>query len=248
MTGAGRSTRARWKDRLAGSCLHPRWIHRVHLEAALGDLAARADGLLLDVGCGLRPYERLFAGRIRRYVGADWPGHADRARPDVVADALALPVRSGVVDTLLATELMEHLPSADRFLEEAARVLRPGGTLLLTVPFLEPLHEEPRDFFRFTPHGLRALLERHGFACDLVRGRGGWWSVALGSFVSQALYEWANPERPDGSRRDHPLALAFVLPVCGAVQLAAYALDRLIPSRRYALGYVVAATLAGSRQ
>jgi SAM-dependent methyltransferase len=244
VTGGRRPLRVRWKERLADSCFHPRWIHRAHLEPALRELGARAQGVLLDVGCGRRPYEPLFAGRVRRYVGTDWPGHADRARPDVVADALALPVRSGAVDTLLATELMEHVPSADRFLQEAARVLRAGGLLLLTVPFLEPLHEEPRDFFRFTPHGLRALLERHGFACDAVRQRGGWWSVALGSFVSQALYEWANPERADGSRRDHPLALALVLPLCATSQLAAYALDRLLPSRRYAMGYVVAATRA----
>jgi SAM-dependent methyltransferase len=198
--------------------------------------------VLLDVGCGRRPYEPLFAGRVRRYVGADWPSHAERARPDLVADALSLPVRSGAVDTLLATEVVEHLPSPDRFLEEAARVLRPGGTLLLTVPFLEPLHEEPRDFYRFTPHGLRVLLERHGFTCDAVRARGGWWSVSLGSFVSQSVYEWANPERADGSRRDNPLALALVLPFCAACQLLAYALDRLVPSSRYAMGYVLAAT------
>ena len=233
---------ARWRERLGNSCLHPRWIHRVHLEPALRAVAPRAHGLLLDVGCGRRPYEALFAGRVRAYIGADWPSHAGRARPDVRADALALPVRAATVDTLLATELLEHLPSADAFVEEAARVLKPHGVLLLKVPFLEPLHEEPRDFVRYTPHGLRALLERHGFALQELRGRGGFWSVTLGSFVSQALYEWANPEQADGSRADRLLPLALVLPMCSAAQLLAYALDRLVASRRYTMGYVLAAT------
>lgn len=244
MTGKGRPWRARWKERLAGSCLHPRWIHQTHLGRALREVSPRAHGLLLDVGCGRRPYEPLFAPRVRRYLGADWPRHAGRARPDLVADALMLPIRDQAIDTLLATELLEHLPSGDAFLREAARVLAPDGTLILTVPFLEPLHEEPRDFLRYTPHGLRALLERHGFAPDIVRPRGGFWSVTLGSFVSQSLYEWANPERADGTRPDRPLALALVLPFCAAAQLLARGLDRLLPSRRYTMGYVLAATRA----
>ncbi|HET9315339.1 MAG TPA: class I SAM-dependent methyltransferase [Vicinamibacteria bacterium] len=230
------------RERLRRTALFPRWINTVHVEPLLTRVRGRARGTLLDVGCGRRPFERMFAGQVTRYLGMDWPSRDDRAYPDVVGNALALPLRSASVDTVLATELMEHLPSPDVFLSEVARVMRRPGTLILTVPFMEPLHEEPRDFFRFTPHGLRALLERHGFAVEEVLPKGGWWSVVVGSFVSQALYEWANPEGRDGRRRDNPLALALVVPVCSLAQVLAYVLDRVFRSRRYTLGYVVLAT------
>lgn len=226
---------------LARSVLHPRWIGRVYMEPALGEASAFTRGVLLDLGCGPRPYEFLFAGRVDRYFGVDWPKRADPARPDVVADATRLPFRSACADTVLATELMEHLPSPDVFLQEVARVLRPSGTLVLSVPFLEPLHEEPRDFYRFTPHGLRALLSRHGFDLERSWRKGGFWSVTLGSFANQALYGCVNPEDEAGRRRDHPLVLALVVPVCSLLQLLGYGLDRLLPSRAYTLGYVALA-------
>jgi SAM-dependent methyltransferase len=239
------SPRGGLRERLRGTVLFPRWIGTVYAEPLLAQVALRASGTLLDVGCGRRPFEQLFAARVGRYIGLDWPSSRERARPDVVGDALALPLRAGAVDTVLATELMEHLPSPDAFLAEVARVLRRPGVLILTVPFMEPLHEEPRDYFRFTPHGLRALLERHGFAVEQVLAKGGWWSVVVGSFVNQTLYDWANPERPDGRRRDHPLALALVVPLCSLAQVCGYLLDRVFRSRRYTLGYVVLASVGG---
>jgi SAM-dependent methyltransferase len=241
----GRTARASLKDRmraaLARSVLHPRWIGRVYMEPALQEASVFAGGVLLDVGCGRRPYEALFAGRVSRYVGVDWPRRADPSAPHVVADATRLPFRAVCADTVLATELMEHLASPDRFLEEVARVLRPSGTLILSVPFLEPLHEEPRDFYRFTPHGLRAVLARHGFALERLWAKGGFWSVTLGSFGSQALYGSVNPEDEQGRRRDNPLVLALALPVCTLLQLLGYGLDRLLRSHAYTLGYVALA-------
>jgi SAM-dependent methyltransferase len=237
------SLRERLRERLRGTLLYPRWINTVHIEPLLRQVAPCARGLLLDVGCGQRPFEPLFRDRVTRYVGLDWPTSDERARPDVVGDALALPVRSGTVDTVLATELMEHLPSPDTFLSEIARALRRPGSLILTVPFMEPLHEEPRDFFRFTPHGLRAVLERNGFRVEQILAKGGWWSVVVGSFVNQTLYDWANPEGPDGRRPNHALALALVLPLCSLAQLCGYLLDRVFRSRRYTLGYVVLASI-----
>jgi SAM-dependent methyltransferase len=213
----------------------------VHIEADLLRARAFARGTLLDVGCGPRRYEPIFEGLVSQYFGLDWPAEPDRARPHVIADALRLPIRSHAVDTVLATELMEHLPSSDEFLDEAARVLRVNGALILTVPFMEPLHEEPRDFLRFTPNGLRALLQRHGFALRHLWQRGGWWSVVLGSFVNQSLYDWATDVDAAGRRR-YGLASIVVLPLCAILQWLAYHLDRIRTSPRYALGFTVVAT------
>ena len=224
---------------------HPRWIAVAYIDPILEGIRPLIHGTVLDVGCGSRPHESRLARDATRYVGIDRPGPGP-ARPDVVGDAMALPVRSRAADAVLATELLEHLPRPADFLAEAARVLRPGGTLVLSTPFLEPLHEEPRDFFRFTTHGLRVLLVESGFEVRSIQRKGGWWSVVVGSFVNQALYDLANPERGDGRRRDNPVLIALVLPLCALAQVVGYSLDRLWPGRRYTLGYVTVATLAHS--
>jgi SAM-dependent methyltransferase len=171
----------------------------------------------------------------------DWPDAETPASPQVVGDAMRLPFMSASMDTVLATEVMEHLPDPDAFLHEIARVLRPGGCVLLSVPFIEPLHEQPRDFFRFTPFSLRLLLARHGFDVERISTRGGWWSVVLGSLVTQTIYDVANPPGVSGRRRNG-VATAVALPLCAVTQLVAYALDRMLSSPRHTLGFVAVAT------
>jgi len=204
------------------------------------EMSRQVSGTVLDVGCGRRTYEPIIRRRATDYWGLDRPALPDTAEPDVVADAMQIPIRSASVDTVVATEVMEHLPDPDRFLIEVNRVLRRGGHLMLSTPFFEPLHEEPRDYFRFTIHGLRALLADHGFVEVSNSKRGGWWSVVLGSLVCQALYETASPHRPDGTRRRVLLGV-LVLPVCTVIQFVAYLIDRVMPGKTVALGYIVLA-------
>ena len=64
---------------------------------------------------------------------------------------------------MLSTQTLEHVPNPERIVAEWARVLRPGGNLLLTLPFMWPEHEMPYDFQRYTTNGLRAILEKSGF-------------------------------------------------------------------------------------
>jgi SAM-dependent methyltransferase len=212
------------------------------MRQALAQANRFATGTLLDVGCGLRPYEDLFRERVNRYIGADLPVSMDKTRADVIANALYLPFACSSLDTLLSTEVMEHLPEPGKFLAEANRTLRPEGCLILSVPFLEPLHEEPRDYFRFTPYSLKFLLEEHGFFLEAVWQRGGWWSVAIGSFLTQSLYEWANPVGVD-LRRTRTWKSGVVFPITVLSQWSGYMLDKLFRSERYTLGYLVAARL-----
>jgi SAM-dependent methyltransferase len=236
----------RLKAALRKTVLFPRWIGVVYIDAAMQRAALHAKGIVLDVGCGARPHEPLLLTHAASYYGVDRPREEQPAAPDVVADAMVLPFRASAVDTVVATELIEHLPHPEAFLREAARVLRPGGVVIVSAPFMEPLHEEPRDFFRFTGHGLRCILERHGFRLLSLEAKGGWWSVVLGSFVNQAIYELFNPQRPDGGRRDNPLLTAMALPLCATAQAAGFLLDKVAGGRRYTLGYVAVAALAGT--
>jgi SAM-dependent methyltransferase len=148
------------------------WLTTHHLGKALRRATAPAlaasgnaggEGLrVLDVGCGQRPWAELF-GRAW-CIGVDigtWG-----SRPDVVATAAALPFAASRFDLVFSSQVLEHVPEPRPVLAECARVLRPGGELVLSVPFYWPLHEEPHDYRRFTPRGLERALDEVGL--DLV--------------------------------------------------------------------------------
>jgi SAM-dependent methyltransferase len=78
--------------------------------------------------------------------------------PDVVSDVSAVPLPDECADCVLCTEVLEHLPNPGACVGEARRLLRPGGRLIVSVPFLYPVHADPGDFQRWTPDGLRQLL------------------------------------------------------------------------------------------
>ena len=147
------------KKKLANSWFFPRYIGTVYIEPALRESCVFVQGVMLDIGCGKRRYEPLFAKYVEEYIGLDWPKFTDQASPDVIGDALRIPLKRTSIDCVVATELMEHLPSPHEFLSEVCRVLKDKGVLILSVPFMEPLHEEPRDYYRFTPYSLKMLLE-----------------------------------------------------------------------------------------
>jgi len=146
---------------------------------ALAAAAARhARGRLIDIGCGEKPYAAALAPHVDEHLGVDHAGspHA-LTSVDVLAGAYEIPLADASFDTALMAEVLEHLEDPGRALAEANRLLRPGGTLILTVPFMWALHEEPRDFFRYSPHGLRHLLAAAGFAGIDVRPLSGQWST-----------------------------------------------------------------------
>jgi SAM-dependent methyltransferase len=135
-----------------------------------------ARGDLLDVGCGAAPYRGFFD--VDTHVTLDWPNSLHRRdRIDVYASAELLPFADASFDTVLCTEVLEHLREPGTAVSEAARVLRPGGHLIASIPFLYGIHEQPWDFGRFTEFGLRSLFEGHGLEPVHLFERGG--SVAV---------------------------------------------------------------------
>lgn len=234
------------KDFLRNSWFYPRYLNKKYTYQLLLSVKHYANGRMIDIGCGLRPYQILFKDRTERYIGIDWPVSPDKARPDIISDALFLPILDDQADTVLATELIEHLPDPDRFITEVARILKRNGSLILSVPFLEPLHEEPRDYYRLTPHGLRVILERHGFSLVQLSPKGGLPAV-LGSFISQSVYDWLNPADKLGLRPNKTLGLLITLPICFIVQGLFYFLDIFSNDSKYTMGYVTVAKLSNKK-
>ena len=141
-------------------------------------------GRLLDLGCGNQPYRQWYEPLAARRVTLD---AAPLRGVTVQGVADRLPFASGAFDTILATEVLEHVEDAEMAANEIARVLRPGGFVLATVPFLYPTHEAPYDNRRFTHYGLRSLFERRGFDVVGLESKGGIPSVVAQFLVMMSV-------------------------------------------------------------
>ena len=100
------------------------------------------------------PHDSAWGTEVRRFRLDVSPVH----RPHVVGDASRLPLRDASIDVVTMIEVLEHVPEPWRAVDEARRVLRPGGVLVGSAPLVWPIHADPHDYFRFTDAGLRALL------------------------------------------------------------------------------------------
>jgi len=106
---------------------------------------------VLDIGSGGSSYGRYFPNRLT--IDIDPNRH-----PDIVGDAHALPFKDEEFGTILCTEVLEHLREPHIAIGEMWRVLKRGGTLILSTRFVYPLHDAPHDYWRFTKYGLRELF------------------------------------------------------------------------------------------
>jgi SAM-dependent methyltransferase len=120
-------------------------------------------GKTLDVGCGQRPYEHLVAST--EYVGLeiDTPAARKINRADVYYNGDRFPFEDASFDSAMINQVFEHVFNPDEFLHEVNRILKPGGKLLLTVPFVWDEHEQPQDYARYTSFGLSWILTKYGF-------------------------------------------------------------------------------------
>jgi ubiquinone/menaquinone biosynthesis C-methylase UbiE len=186
------------------------------MSAALQYAARRyATGRLIDIGCGTKPWRAMFASHVSEHIGVDHEATIHGfAEVDVIAGAYDIPLADGSVDTVLLTEVLEHLETPEKALAECRRVLRPGGHLIATTPFSWPLHEEPRDFFRYSPHGLRYLGEGAGLDVVEIRALSGIWTTI------SLHFSWA-------MLRYRPLAPHVVDAVSVSAQRLAWWLERL---------------------
>lgn len=125
-------------------------------------------GRMMDYGCGQSPYKALFSHT--DYTGVDthrsgFP-EADK-HADVFLEEDRIPFADRYFNAILCTEVFEHVFDLPGTLKELHRVLKPGGKMLITCPFIWELHEEPWDFARYTPYALKHLLNEAGFEVEV---------------------------------------------------------------------------------
>jgi SAM-dependent methyltransferase len=160
-------------------------------------------GTLLDVGCGAQPYRRLLGANVA-YVGIDSidaKAHFGYQTRDTRYFAGTVwPVQSESVNVVLCAETLEHVPDPCTFLREMHRCLRPGGRVILTVPFAARWHFIPHDYWRFTPSGLSHLFTGAGFTVLAIYARGNRLTVAC--YKQMALFlPLLLPQHPAPIRR-----------------------------------------------
>ena len=191
-------------------------VHRIAREHIAVAASRHARGRLLDIGCGERPYEQILQQHSTTYIGLESDRRRYQAcRPDVWGDGLALPVGDASVDTVVAFQVLEHVPEPAQLFAESHRVLRRGGRMIVTAPHIWGVHEEPADYFRFTGYGLAHLSRKAGLRVDSVEAMAGYW-VTAGARLCFYLQHFEK------------IGLSFVVrPLYALIQIGALVLDRL---------------------
>ena len=149
----------------------------------------KARGSLLDIGCGAQVYRSLVPREVA-YRGIDTSDAKARFGYEVpdthYFEGEDWGVEDAAFDTALCTEVLEHIQDPAAFLARACRCLRPGGRLVLTVPFAARWHFIPYDYWRYTPSSLQLLLTGAGFDDVRVLARGNPFTVAI--YKAMALH------------------------------------------------------------
>lgn len=192
--------------------------------------AAPRASTVLEIGAGtafMRPVIRAEIPDVL-YVSSDI---APTENTNLVVDACALPLATASVDVVLALEVLEHIERPEQLVAEASRVLRPGGHLILTVPFMFGVHDF-MDYHRFTPLGMEQLLGRHALELEQVRVRGGVFVASSGLVRTKILNtivgrprDWRAQGR---EKKIRWVISTVVLTPWLPITLLAYGLDRVL--------------------
>lgn len=200
-------------------------------------------GRVLDVGAGQAPWRELLAHA--DYVGLDVESAGEfgmqRTAGIIYYDGTRVPFADGSMDHVLCSEVIEHVPDAAACICEIARVLRPGGTLVMTVPWSARLHHLPHDYRRLTRYGLVALLQAAGFSAIRVEERGN----DVCAVANKVIVMWIRLARPRPATHTiwcWPLAL-LLAPVGAGFLLAAHlSMWMGLGSTEDPLGYAIVAS------
>ncbi len=143
-------------------------------------------GKTLDLGAGSAKYRGIIKPKTSEYIAFDMvPGK----NIDIVGDVLNVPFEAETFDTVISTQVLEHVEKPWVMVKEIYRILKKDGICILTAPFMCPYHADPHDYFRYTEEGIRSLFENENFEIIECSSYGQPFSV-LAEFIR---FSWFNP-------------------------------------------------------
>lgn len=156
---------------------------RVLINKAMAKFAPHIRGKVLDVGAGIFDrYSKLFS--YDSYTRMDISA---RDGVDLVGTAEKIPVPDCSYDAIICTQVLGDVQDPRLAMKEFFRVLRPSGVVLSSEALFNPLHDQPHDYWRFTPHTFRMLFSEAGFSSVTIEALGGFWSVMAQQVVRYCI-------------------------------------------------------------
>lgn len=189
---------------------------------------------ILDVGCGIKPYKNLFNASSYIGIDIDYGGHNNQAKiVDKFYDGINIPYDNSSFDIVICTEVVEHVKDPEKLLSEIFRVLKTGGRLFLSMPFVWNEHEIPYDFSRFTRYKHQDILNKSGLVMEKIEETTGVFRVC-GQLISAFIFERLFV-------KNKPLKLLAAVFLCFPVQTFFIFLDFIFKNSWLTLDYVIIA-------
>lgn len=153
-----------FNPKIIGLFTNPFYFARKGLYREVSSLVSQLNGKLLDVGCGTKPYENI-CDNVNEYIGLEIDDEGNRLHKfaDILYDGKIIPCKDKKFDSILSSQVFEHVFNPNDFLKEINRVTKMGGVFLMTVPFVWDEHEQPYDYARYSSFGLKHILSVNGF-------------------------------------------------------------------------------------
>lgn len=181
-------------DFLKISYFSPTKISRQNIVRAMWYAAQKyASGNLIDVGCGSKPYQPIFQPYVDTYFGIDYPptatvNYGEETKADLFVDCTDTKLEANSYDTILSTQVIEHIYDTKKYVAECYRILKKDGIGIFTIPFLWQCHAEPFDYYRFTRYGIeRLFLEKDFEILELMPLEGAYAAIAQTKITSLYL-------------------------------------------------------------
>lgn len=220
---------------------HPQWFAYRYEKLRYTRTGKISKGMILDIGCGRQPL-RQYLDPSTTYITLDFPETGAvlyGARPNVFGDACTLPFKDRTFDTVVMLEILEHLPNPKRAIEEAFRVVKQEGQVILSAPFLYPIHDAPRDYQRWTQHGLEELLRAPNIKIKEHYNLGS--PLETGVLLLNLSLAWNTIEASKKGRLFLiPIAIAMI-PLLNTLAFVISSLFKVPPNSPFTIGYLYVA-------
>ena len=216
--------------------LNPYFINRNSLYKAMTEFSKTTykNSMILDIGCGIKPYRNLFITEDYTGIDIQGGGHTDNAKTvDKFYDGLHIPYPDNSFDKIICTQVLEHADNPEILVNEMFRVLIPQGTVFISMPFTYPEHEIPFDYRRFTKFEHMRLLESNSFHNITITKTTGFFGT-FGQLLVIFLFEGIH-------FRASTFKTILSIFVFGPIQIGSILMDKITNKSGQTMDYVITA-------